>query len=394
MSDTLLLRIGIAVALSLLFGAIIYFGRAAGRAGSARRPRARTGLRPGSSRASANNWRTAGAGPAQQEELALDARPQAELGKRVSDDFDRIVSLYVAAKAGSKLRGRDIVVAAEGGPDLRAYGRVHRLVDGKPELGPIFSVANIIKPGSFDAARIAEVETPAIAFFLTLPAPCRPLDAWETMEPGAAHGRPARRRGAGPGRNALGAPAHPAHPRELRHYDRQNAAPPLRQTHALVARHPGFPQDDGSTGSEPHDDRHRRAHRRTPPPHRGCQPALPRARRPDLTDADYDALVRELEALDAHPELADAAPPTTKVGAAPPAASRRSPMWCRCCRWATPSATRRWPISSAASAKRLDRDDLVFSAEPKLDGLAISLRHEGGAFCRARPAAMAPPART
>ena len=39
---------------------------------------------------------------------------------------------------------------------------------------------------------------------------------------------------------------------------------------------------------------------------------------PDLTDAQYDALVRELEALErAHPQLAAADSPTRKVGAAP-----------------------------------------------------------------------------
>ncbi|MGN6512311.1 MAG: DNA ligase LigA-related protein, partial [Lysobacteraceae bacterium] len=39
---------------------------------------------------------------------------------------------------------------------------------------------------------------------------------------------------------------------------------------------------------------------------------------PDITDAQYDALVRELEALERqHPELADAASPTRKVGSAP-----------------------------------------------------------------------------
>ena len=39
---------------------------------------------------------------------------------------------------------------------------------------------------------------------------------------------------------------------------------------------------------------------------------------PDITDAQYDALVRELEALEReHPESVDADSPTRKVGSAP-----------------------------------------------------------------------------
>lgn len=102
---------------------------------------------------------------------------------------------------------------------------------------------------------------------------------------------------------------------------------------------------------------------------------------PDLTDADYDALVRELEALErAHPELADAASPTTKVGAAP---SGRFAQVAH----AVPMLSLGNAFSDEEVAdfvrrirERLDRDDLVFSAEPKLDGLAISLRYEGGVF--------------
>lgn len=183
MSDTMLLRIGIAVALSLLFGAIIFFGRGRRNERGPRVPREeREGDRIEPAAGFADG---ADAGEGVQEELAL-APPTAELGKRVTDDFDRIVSLYVAAKAGQTLRGPDIVVAAEKAGLTFGYMDVfHRLVDGKPGVGPIFSVANIIKPGSFDMARIGEIETPAIAFFLTLPAPVPALDAWETMEPAA-----------------------------------------------------------------------------------------------------------------------------------------------------------------------------------------------------------------
>jgi len=232
MSDTVLLRIGIAIALSLLFGAIIYFGRGR-KSGQGRRVQREPVLdadgrqEPTLGEQLADSW---GQAPAQQDELELDGSPaQSDLGKRVSEQFDRIVSLYVAAKAGNKLRGQDIVVAAEKAGLTFGHMEVfHRLVDGKPELGPIFSVANIIKPGSFEMARIAEIETPAIAFFLTLPAPVPALDAWETMEPAAQ-----RMADLLDGvvldeeRNALGRQRIQHIRDELRAYDRQHAAPPL-----------------------------------------------------------------------------------------------------------------------------------------------------------------------
>jgi len=102
---------------------------------------------------------------------------------------------------------------------------------------------------------------------------------------------------------------------------------------------------------------------------------------PEITDLEYDLLVRELEALEtAHPELAAADSPTARVGAAP--AGRFPPV------------VHAVPMLSLGNAfsdeevqdfvrrirERLDRDELAFSAEPKLDGLAISLRYEDGAF--------------
>jgi cell division protein ZipA len=108
------------------------------------------------------------------------------LGTRPQGGFDRIVTLFVAARPGERLRGSDLVVAAEKAGllygDMSVY---HRLVDGKPELGPIFSVANMVKPGSFDLRRVHEIDTPGITFFMTLPGPLGALDAWETMLPTA-----------------------------------------------------------------------------------------------------------------------------------------------------------------------------------------------------------------
>lgn len=236
MSDMALLRIGILAAGLLLIAAIFLFGRpkkkvqgrrvegADGANGQRREPSLGEDgdvARPG-----------AGADGVTQPELGLpdvDGGPASDLGKRTTQDFDKIVSLFVAARAGEQLRGEDIVVAAEKTGLVFGHMNVfHRLVEGHPERGPIFSMASIMKPGSFDMAHIREMETPAIAFFLTLPAPLTALDAWEKMLPTV------QRMGElldgvvlDDSRNALGR-QRIAHIRdELRAYDRQHQAPPL-----------------------------------------------------------------------------------------------------------------------------------------------------------------------
>ena len=102
---------------------------------------------------------------------------------------------------------------------------------------------------------------------------------------------------------------------------------------------------------------------------------------PSIPDAEYDRLLRELEALEAaHPDLISADSPTQRVGNAP--AGKFAEV-----RHAIPMLS----LGNAFSdeevhdfvrriADRLKRPALRFSAEPKLDGLAISLRYEGGDF--------------
>ncbi|OOW66971.1 aromatic ring-opening dioxygenase LigA [Xanthomonas axonopodis pv. martyniicola] len=102
---------------------------------------------------------------------------------------------------------------------------------------------------------------------------------------------------------------------------------------------------------------------------------------PQMADADYDKLMRELEALErAHPELASADSPTQRVGHL--AASRFAEV-----RHAMPMLS----LGNAFSdeevtefvrriSERLEVKQPLFSAEPKLDGLAISLRYENGEF--------------
>ncbi|HWB78597.1 MAG TPA: NAD-dependent DNA ligase LigA [Nannocystaceae bacterium] len=100
---------------------------------------------------------------------------------------------------------------------------------------------------------------------------------------------------------------------------------------------------------------------------------------PEISDAEYDGLVRELEALEqAHPELADDGSPTQQVGAAP--SSSFAPVV---------HAARMFSLDNAMSREELHawRDRLVralgaepagYACELKIDGLAISLTYEAG----------------
>jgi cell division protein ZipA len=234
MSDVNLVRIGILVAGLLLIAAIYLFGRPR-RPGQGRRVTERgDGARIEPTLGAQLESELAGEGAAgfAQSELGFDASADAsgnDMGRRPDQSFEKIVTLYVAARAGGALRGSDIVVAAEKAGLTYGHMQIfHRLVEGHPERGPVFSVANIKKPGSFDMATIQDLETPAIAFFLTLPAPITALDAWEKMLPTAQ--RMAELLDGvvlDEQRNALGR-QRIAHIRdELRAYDRQHEAPPL-----------------------------------------------------------------------------------------------------------------------------------------------------------------------
>jgi len=111
---------------------------------------------------------------------------------------------------------------------------------------------------------------------------------------------------------------------------------------------------------------------------------------PDIPDAEYDHLMRELEALEAeYPVLAADDSPTRKVGARAHGGfaevRHAMPMLSLGNAFEQDGESARERFREVAEFERrieqtLDRREPVFSVEPKLDGLAISLRYEHGAF--------------
>lgn len=100
---------------------------------------------------------------------------------------------------------------------------------------------------------------------------------------------------------------------------------------------------------------------------------------PEVPDAEYDRLMRELESLESdHPELVTADSPTQRVSGTPmdgfKSVRHRVPML---------SLGNAFSEEEAAGfcrrvAESLEREDIVYAAEPKLDGVAISLTYEQG----------------
>jgi len=102
---------------------------------------------------------------------------------------------------------------------------------------------------------------------------------------------------------------------------------------------------------------------------------------PEITDAEYDALFRELQQLEEqHPELRAADSPTQRIGGAPLAEFGEV-------RHGTPmlSINNAFDEESVAAFDRRARETLgaqriEYAAEPKFDGLAISLSYRDGMF--------------
>jgi len=107
---------------------------------------------------------------------------------------------------------------------------------------------------------------------------------------------------------------------------------------------------------------------------------------PTIPDADYDALVRELRALEAeHPEVNVEDSVSHKVGAPPSTlftpVTHAEPMLSLDNVFDV-TELRAWS-ERAAKTLEASADDVVFVVEPKIDGLALSIEYVDGVLVRA-----------
>lgn len=93
---------------------------------------------------------------------------------------EKIITLFLLARDNNKISGADLLQAAlKTGLVMGDMDIFHRHADGSDQ--PILSMANAVKPGTFDRDNWNTFETAGLVLFMTLPGPTLALDAWDML---------------------------------------------------------------------------------------------------------------------------------------------------------------------------------------------------------------------
>ena len=93
---------------------------------------------------------------------------------------DKIVTLFVQARDNHLITGVELLDASlKSGLVFGSHDIFHRIQE--EDIEPIFSMANLTKPGTFDKSAWNTMEIKGVTMFMTLPGPRNALDAWDSM---------------------------------------------------------------------------------------------------------------------------------------------------------------------------------------------------------------------
>ncbi len=116
-------------------------------------------------------------------DMTYSNEPQMEAGGKPESPPplpDKIVTLFLQARDNHIITGIQLLDASLksglvfGGHDI--FHRIH-----EEDVDPVFSMANLTKPGTFDKNAWNTMETRGVTMFMTLPGPRNALDAWDSM---------------------------------------------------------------------------------------------------------------------------------------------------------------------------------------------------------------------
>jgi cell division protein ZipA len=128
---------------------------------------------------------------AEQRELAIggigedEPRIEPRLGNKESSGPsaplpDKIVTLFLRARDNHVITGVELLDASlKSGLVFGKHDIFHRIHE--EDVDPVFSMANLTKPGTFDKTAWNTMEIKGVTMFMALPGPRNALDAWDSM---------------------------------------------------------------------------------------------------------------------------------------------------------------------------------------------------------------------
>jgi len=113
-------------------------------------------------------------------ELRVEPRLETRPKKPAPPPPDRIITLFLQARDNHIITGIELLDASlKSGLVFGSHDIFHRI--NEEDVEPVFSMANLTKPGSFDKSAWNTMEIMGVTMFMTLPGPRDALDAWDSM---------------------------------------------------------------------------------------------------------------------------------------------------------------------------------------------------------------------
>jgi cell division protein ZipA len=112
------------------------------------------------------------------EELA----PLQPVSERQAAEPEEVLIINVMATHGNNFRGEELLdVLLKCGMRFGDMDIFHRYSDSKGDGALLFSLANMVKPGTFDLDAMDEFDTPGVSLFMTLPLKADSMQSFELM---------------------------------------------------------------------------------------------------------------------------------------------------------------------------------------------------------------------
>ena len=124
---------------------------------------------------------TEGEEPVDFPEVSIDQeRPKATAHKATMRTPEKVVALRLIPREESPTGERTVLALRKVGLEHGRLGIFHRIAD-QDAANPLFSVANLTSPGSFNLSDLANTQIPGLSIFMVLPGAGDPVERFDAM---------------------------------------------------------------------------------------------------------------------------------------------------------------------------------------------------------------------